>query len=142
VAGVTLRFRHLDLTLGDIVLLWNIENPQHMAVDLGTGLERLAWARTLRSWDELIFGSLTGAAPPSTLDALRTATLLLGNGIMPAARGAGGVTRRVLGTLAPESVRLGVSTAVRASHQYWTTTTTLPVPWPAVATTIEQEITR
>ncbi|MFY1676677.1 hypothetical protein [Streptomyces sp. WMMC905] len=142
VAGVTLRFRHLDFTLGDIVLLWNVENPQCMAVDLGTGLERLAWARKPQSWHDLIFGSLAGAAPPSTLDALRTATLLIGNGIMPAARGAGGVTRRVLGTLDPESVRLGVSAAVRASHRYWTTIAALPVPWPAIVSGIEREIAR
>ncbi|WP_236041986.1 hypothetical protein [Streptomyces sp. Y2F8-2] len=142
VAGVTLMFRHLDLTLGDIVLLWNRENPQRMAVDLGTGLERLAWARTLRNWHELIYGPLAGAAPAATLDALRTATLLLGNGIMPAARGAGGVTRRVLGALASEAVHLGVSAAVRASHQYWTTIVDLPVPWPSITASIEQELTR
>ncbi|MFF4114809.1 hypothetical protein ACFY0P_15230 [Streptomyces sp. NPDC001714] len=140
VAGVTLMFRHLDLTLGDIVLLWNIQNPQRMAVDLGTGLERLAWARTLRDWNELIFGPLAGAAPPSTLDALRTATLLLGNGIMPAARGAGGVVRRVLGTVPGDSVGLGVSAAVRASHAYWSSVTALRVPWPAIVTVIEREI--
>jgi hypothetical protein len=142
VRGITLRFRHLDLTLGDIVLLWNAGNPQCMAVDLGTSLERLAWARTLQSWNELIFGPLAGAAPPSTLDALRTATLLIGNGIMPAARGAGGATRRALGTLAPESIRLGVSAAVRSTHQYWTTIEALTVPWPVIAATIDQEITR
>ncbi|MER6088589.1 hypothetical protein [Streptomyces bluensis] len=142
VAGVTLMFRHLDITLGDVVLLWNAENPQRMAVDLGTGLERLAWARTLRNWDDLIFGPLAGAAPRSALDAIRTATLLLGNGITPAARGAGGITRRVLGTLAPGSVGLGVSTAVRASHRYWSTIAPLRTPWPVIAAGIEQELTR
>ncbi|GAA2623338.1 hypothetical protein [Streptomyces vastus] len=142
VAGVTLMFRHLDLTLGDIVLLWNVENPQRMAVDLGTGLERLAWARTLRNWNDLIFGPLAGAAPSSALDAIRTATLLLGNGITPAGRGAGGITRRVLGTLAPESVGLGASAAVRASHRYWSTIAALRTPWPVIATGIEQELTR
>ncbi|MFJ2813727.1 MULTISPECIES: hypothetical protein [unclassified Streptomyces] len=142
VMGITLRFRHLDLTLGDIVLLWNADNPQRLAVDLGTSLERLAWARTLRSWNELIFGPLAGAASPSTLDALRTATLLLGNGITPAARGAGGITRRVLGSLPPESMRLGVSTVVRSAHEYWTTIAALPAPWPVVVSSIEQEFGR
>jgi hypothetical protein len=142
VAGVTLMFRHLDLTLGDIVLLWNVENPQRMAVDLGTGLERLAWARTLRNWNDLVFGPLAGTAPSSTLDAIRTATLLVGNGITPAARGAGGITRRVLRTLAPESVGLGVSAAVRASHRYWSAIAVLPTPWPVVVAGIEQELTR
>jgi hypothetical protein len=142
VAGVTLMFRHLDLTLGDIVLLWNVENPQRMAVDLGTGLERLAWARTHQDWNDLVFGSLAGTAPGSALDAIRTATLLLGNGITPAARGAGGIARRVLGTLGPASVGLGVSAAVRASHRYWSTIAALPTPWPVIATGIEQELTR
>lgn len=142
VAGVTLMFRHLDLTLGDIVLLWNTENSQRMAVDLGTGLERLAWARTLRNWNDLVFGPLVGAAPSSTLDAIRTATLLVGNGINPAARGAGGITRRVLSTLASDSVGLGVSVAVRASHRYWSTIAPLPTPWPVIAASIEQELTR
>ncbi|MFJ5105323.1 hypothetical protein [Streptomyces sp. NPDC088554] len=142
VKGITLRFRHLGLTLGDVVLLWNEDHPQRMAVDLGTSLERLAWARTLGSWNDLVFGPLAGAAPPSALDAIRTATLLLGNGITPAARGAGGITRRVIGTLTPELVRLGVSVAVRSSHQYWTTVAALPTPWPAVASSIENECSR
>lgn len=53
VEGITLHFRHLDLPLGDIVLLWNADNPARMAVDLGTGLERLAWARTRIKWHDL-----------------------------------------------------------------------------------------
>ncbi|RDG34790.1 hypothetical protein DVH02_28750 [Streptomyces corynorhini] len=142
VKGITLRFRHVGLTLGDVVLLWHTDHPQRMAVDLGTSLERLAWARTLGSWNELVFGPLAGAAPPPALDAIRTATLLLGNGITPAARGAGGITRRVIGTLPPELVRLGVSAAVRSSHQYWTTVAALPAPWPAVASSIEHECSR
>jgi hypothetical protein len=140
VAGVTLMMRHLDLEIGDLVLLWNIENPQRMAIDLGTGLERLAWARTRQPWEELIHGSLAGAAPAPILDALRTATLLLGNGIMPAARGAGGVTRRILASIPSESIRLGVSAAVRSSHAYWTSVAKLPLTWPAVASAIEQNI--
>ena len=142
VMGITLRFRHLDLTLGDIVLLWNSENPQRMAVDLGTSLERLAWALTREPWLSMVFGSLAGLAPTGTLDAIRTATLLLGSGIAPAARGAGGITRRVAATIHPESVGLGVSSAVRASHHFWSTIQELLVPWPAVAASLEREVSR
>ncbi|MFI9253705.1 hypothetical protein [Streptomyces sp. NPDC053069] len=142
ISGVTLMFRHLNLDIGDLVLLWNTQNPQRMAVDLGTGLERLAWARTLRPWDELIHDALAGAAPPRTLDALRTATLLLGHGIMPAARGAGGAARRVLAMIPSESIRLGVSVAIRSSYEFWTTVAPLTVPWPAIAASIEHEVTR
>ncbi|KAF0650838.1 MULTISPECIES: hypothetical protein [Streptomyces] len=139
VEGITLRFRHLDLTLGDIVLLWNTDHPDRMAVDLGTGLERLAWARTRASWHLLIFGRFAQMAPPPTLDALRTATLLLGHGIAPAARGAGGITRRVIGAIDPEATRLGVSAMVRAAYDYWSLFGALRAPWPEIARVIEGE---
>ncbi|WP_206686256.1 hypothetical protein [Kribbella qitaiheensis] len=83
VQGITLRFRHLDLTVGDINLLWNANQPQRMAVDLGSGLERLAWARSRSDWKDLVFGPFATAAPLATLDAIRTTTLLLGHGIRP-----------------------------------------------------------
>ncbi|WJV47139.1 hypothetical protein [Streptomyces flavofungini] len=142
VEGITLRFAHRNLTLGDIVLLWHTDHPDRLAVDLGTGLERLAWARTQTRWNELIYGRYAYAAPLATLDAVRTATLLLGSGISPAARGAGGVTRRVVGTIAPDAVRLGVSAVVRDAHDYWSLFGPLQVPWPEVARAIEEETAR
>ncbi|MGW7485699.1 hypothetical protein [Streptomyces sp. NPDC054786] len=140
VAGMTLMFNHLDLTLGDLVLLWNTENPDRMALDLGTGLERLAWARTRHDWRELVFSPFADAAPVSVLDAIRTATLLLGSGITPSARGAGGVARRVIATIPPSFIRLGASAIVRAFHQHWAASANLPVPWPAVCSAMEEEV--
>ncbi|MDQ0750193.1 hypothetical protein QF034_004424 [Streptomyces africanus] len=140
VEGITLRFRHLDHTLGDIVLLWNTENPDRMAVDLGSGLERLAWARTQERWHQLIYGRFAGAAPPTTLDAIRTATLLLGHGITPAARGAGGITRRVIGTIDRDAARLGVGALVRDMYSYWSLVSALRAPWPEIARAIEEEM--
>jgi len=140
VEGITLRFRHLERTLGDIVLLWNTEHPDRMAVDLGSGLERLAWARTHERWHQLIYGSFAEAAPPSTLDAIRTATLLLGHGITPAARGAGGITRRVIGTIDRDAARLGVGALVRDMCSYWSLVSVLRAPWPEIARAIEEEM--
>lgn len=142
VEGLTLRFRHLDLTLGDIVLLWNTDHPDRLAVDLGTGLERLAWARTRKHWYDLVYGRFAQSAPPTTLDAIRTATLLLGHGITPAARGAGGITRRVIGAIAPDAARLGVSAMVREAFGYWNLFGELRAPWPVVACRIEEETLR
>ncbi|MGW0602356.1 hypothetical protein [Streptomyces sp. NPDC002640] len=139
VEGITLRFRHLDLPLGDIVLLWNADRPERMAVDLGTGLERLAWARTRTSWLPLVFGRFTRQAAPSTLDAIRTATLLLGHGITPSARGAGGITRRVIGTISRSSVGLGAGSLVREFYGYWSLFGTLKAPWFEIAQAIEEE---
>ncbi|GLW01264.1 MULTISPECIES: hypothetical protein [Streptomyces] len=142
VAGITLHFRHLDLGLGDIVLLWNADDPTRMAVDLGTGLERLAWARTQQTWQELIYGRFAGAAPPTTLDAIRTATLLLGNGIYPAPHGAGGIARRVIGTIDSGAVCLGTSSVVREAYDYWSLFSVLRAPWPQIARAIEEEVCR
>ncbi|ARF74307.1 hypothetical protein B7C62_20240 [Kitasatospora albolonga] len=139
VEGITLRFRHLDLPLGDIVLLWNTAHPDRLAVDLGTGLERLAWARTRESWPSLIYGRFARVAPSPTLDAIRTATLLLGSGIAPAARGAGGITRRVIGAINPDAARLGVSAMVRAVYDYWSLFGPLHAPWPEIARVIEKQ---
>lgn len=140
VEGITLRFRHLGRTLGDIVLLWNSEHPCRLAVDLGSGLERLAWARTQERWHQLIYGRFAGAAPPATLDAIRTATLLLGHGISPAARGAGGITRRVVGTIDRDTARLGVGALVREMYDYWSLVGVLRAPWPEIARAIEEEV--
>ncbi|MFF0169436.1 hypothetical protein [Streptomyces prasinus] len=140
VEGITLRFKHLDLPVGDIVLLWNADNPARLAVDLGTGLERLAWARTRSGWRDLVFGRFASLAPPPTLDAVRTATLLLAHGIRPASRGAGGITRRVIATVDPGVARLGVSSLVRASYRYWRLFGELKAPWPAVAVAMEEEL--
>ncbi|MFD8303220.1 hypothetical protein ACFV29_12845 [Streptomyces sp. NPDC059690] len=140
VEGITLRFCHLDRTFGDIVLLWNTERPGRMAVDLGSGLERLAWARTQEPWHQLIYGSFAGTAPPATLDAIRTATLLLGHGITPAARGAGGITRRVIGAIDRGAARLGVGALVRDMYSFWSLVGALRAPWPEIARAIEEEV--
>jgi hypothetical protein len=142
VHGVTLRFRHLDLTLGDINLLWNVNQPQRMAVDLGSGLERLAWARSCSNWKDLVFGPFANAAPPATLDAIRTATLLLGHGIRPGPRGAAGTTRRIINSIAPDSAPLGLDAMVRFSHLYWQRLSPLALEWPAIASAIEDERSR
>ncbi|MFD7815619.1 hypothetical protein ACFV6E_22205 [Streptomyces sp. NPDC059785] len=140
VEGITLHFRHLEHTFGDIILLWNNEHPDRMAVDLGSGLERLAWARTQEHWPELIHGSFAGSAPPATLDAIRTATLLVGHGITPAARGAGGITRRVIGSIDRDAARLGVGALVREMYGFWSLVGDLRVPWSEVARIIEEEL--
>ncbi|MFD7511625.1 hypothetical protein ACFV5N_20115 [Streptomyces sp. NPDC059853] len=140
VEGITLRFRHLERTFGDIVLLWNCEHPERMAVDLGSGLERMAWVRSQERWHRLIYGNFAGSAPPTTLDAIRTGTLLIGHGIAPAARGAGGITRRVIGSIDRDAACLGVSALVREMYSYWSLVGVLHVPWPEITRIIEEEM--
>jgi hypothetical protein len=142
VAGVTLRFHHAGVGLGDIVLLWNGNDPRCLAVDLGSGLERLAWARTRRPWPELIHDRFTHHADTDVLDAVRTATLILGHGIAPAPRGAGAAVRRLTRSIPTSTAPFGLSSLCRAYHRYWETFTPMRVGWPQVTTLLEHEMSR
>ncbi|SDH42363.1 hypothetical protein SAMN05421505_115113 [Sinosporangium album] len=139
VGGVTLRFKHAGLTLGDLVLLWNLQEPVFIASDLGSGLERLAWAVTRSSWRVLIHGPLAAAADAGALDAIRTATLIAGHGIQPASRGPGYALRRLMCAVRP---CLGLSFAVRQAHAYWDLVSKLVTPWPEVCWLLEREVAR
>jgi hypothetical protein len=142
VAGVTLRFHHAGVGLGDIVLLWNGNDPERLAVDLGSGLERLAWARTRRPWPELIHDRFTHHADTEVLDAVRTATLILGHGIAPAPRGAGAAVRRLTRSIPPGTAPFGLSSLCRAYHRYWEIFAPMRVGWPQVTTLLEHEMSR
>jgi hypothetical protein len=142
VAGVTLRFHHADIGLGDVVLLWNVEAPRRMAVDLGTGLERLAWARARRPWREVVHGRFCGYPDTEVLDTLRTATLLLGNGIAPGSRGPGASVRRLARAIPPDRAAFGLSAACRTYHRYWETFAPMRLGWPQVTTMLEHEALR
>jgi hypothetical protein len=140
VEGITIRFDHAGLPLGDLVLLWNAAHPDRLVLDLGTSLERLAWTRSRIPWPDLIFGPLAEAAPYEVLDAIRTATLLLAHGITPTARGAGSITRRVLQQIPPQAAALGLSRAVRHLHGYWRASHSLSVNWADVVSRMEGEL--
>lgn len=137
VAGITLRFHHQDRELGDAVLLWNHQDPSKLATDIGSGLERLAWLRTHQSWTTVVYDTFAQQADPRTLDAVRTATLIVGTGIHPAPHGPGNAIRRLL---RPEHADgLGLSRIVRWAHDYWSTIQPLPVPWHEVCRILDTE---
>ena len=141
VSGTTLRFWHDDLELGDAVLLWNTAEPDLLATDIGSGLERLRWALTRQPWPNILYGDLSTAADHATLDAVRAATLIVGSGIVPAARGPGSAVRRLLRGGNGRSGGLGFSRVVRSAHHYWSLLEPLPVPWPEVCRLIDAEAT-
>lgn len=138
--GITLRFWHIGVELGDVVLLWNAEDPSYMATDLGSGLERLRWHISRDEWKSVAFGWLANHATVAALDAVRTATLIVGSGILPAARGRGGAVRRMLRYIDPNSAALGLGQAVRAFHEYWELVTRLTTPWHETARILETEV--
>jgi len=139
VNGITLHISHAGLPIGDIVLLWNAADPSHLVTDLGSGLERLRWALARSNWQQLIHGPLAGTKP-STLDAIRTATLVIGSGIRPGPQGRGSALRRLLRSMPATDATLGVSRAVRQAHRFWSLTAPALSPWHEVTRQIEEEI--
>ena len=138
VEGVTLRYRHGGLELGDIVVLWNAEDPSYVVTDLGTGLERLRWAIGRDPWPELVHGHHAAIIGPEVLDALRTTVLLLACGIAPVPRGPGSAVRRLLRLIPRDLMLTGLSGPVRAAHRYWTLSVSVVMGWPDVVLQMEQ----
>lgn len=136
VDGITLRIHHEGRELGDAVLLWHHDEPNRLATDIGCGLERLAWLLSGRSWADVVYAPIANKATPQVLDAVRTATLIVGSGIRPAPRGPGSAVRRLL---RKHNGGLGLSSVVRWAHSYWSLTAALPVPWPEVCRVIDTE---
>lgn len=136
VKGVTLRFSHAGMELGDIVILQSVEQPERLVVDLGTGLERIAWVRSRRPWTTLIHETEVAPAVADHLDALRTAVLLVGSGITPSGRGAGSITRRFLSRLGrPEAIRCtppDIQSRARLMYRFWDLTGAMRIPWTVV----------
>lgn len=140
VSGITVKFKHLGLEVGDLVIVWNDADPRIMVSDLGSGLERLGWAITQTPWPRLVFGSLGTRGSHAVLDALRTGTLIVGSGIAPAPRGPGGALRRLMRVVPTETAAFGLSRVVRAAYSYWTLFAPLSVPWHETARILENEV--
>lgn len=140
VAGVTLHYDYAGRPLGDLVWIWNQDDPAYTVGDLGTGLERLAWIMTNRNWSQLVFDRLTHRVDPTTLDAIRTATLIAMSGIRPAARGPGTALRRVLHRVAPDVAARGLDEATRFFYNYWHLTARTETGWPYVSTILMSEL--
>lgn len=141
VNGITLHIRHTTIPIGDVVLLWNTHNHNHLVTDLGSGLERLRWAITRQPWPELVFGAAAHrSGNGAALDALRTATLAIASGIFPSARSPGNALRRLLRPIPTNAIAARVGPLVRHWHTYWSLTTPLQLDWPHVSAHIEDEI--
>jgi hypothetical protein len=140
VSGITLHIHHEERPLGDAVLLWRTDDPMVLATDIGSGLERLRWLLSGRPWAEVVHGELARSAEAGQLDAIRTATLLIGSRIYPAARGPGSAVRRVLSGQQRGPSELGFSRAVRLNHRFWDRVSPLPVCWPEICRHVDDEM--
>lgn len=140
VGGVTWFITCDGVAFADAVLLWHNDNPQHLATDIGSGLERIRWLLSRESWAETTFGPAALRFEAELLDAVRTATLLVMAGIRPSASGAGAALRRVLRAIPPDMAAAGLGRLVRAQRAYWTATGKTGPDWPQLATAIEDEV--
>src|SRR5699024_12389977 len=81
-------------------------------------------------------------ANSGTLDAVRSATLLLGHGIAPSSQGAGAAVRRLTQPIPPATAPFGLSSLCRAYHRYLETFAPMKLGWPQVTTLLEREVSR
>lgn len=140
VGGITLFIDCDHRGLGDLVLLWNLDNPHFMAVDLGSGVERLRWHLSGRSWSWAAFGELSGYHDARLLDTVRAVTLLLMAGIRAAHRGPGYTVRSLARAIEPAVARTGLSRLVRQQVAYWRALGMTGPEWPIITTLLEETV--
>jgi hypothetical protein len=140
VSGITLFLDCDGRELGDAVLLWNTDRPDHLGSDLGSGLERLSWVLGEQPWARAAFGDLVDWHDVTLLDATRTATLLLMSGLRPQGRGAGGTLRAMARRIDPAVAVSGLGRLVRAHHRHWAELGVPGPSWPIVASALEDEV--
>jgi hypothetical protein len=140
VRGITLFCDCDGAGISDAVLLWHADRPQHLASDIGSGLERLRWLLSRQSWAETTFGDSAQYWSTDLLDAIRTATLLVMAGIRSDPRGAGYGLRRVLGRIPASMAASGLGRLARQQHGYWTALGVTGPDWPHVSSAIEDGV--
>lgn len=140
VSGITLFCDCDGAGMSDAVLLWHAANPGRLATDIGSGLERLRWLLSRQSWAETTFGNQGRCSSADLLDAVRTATLLVMNGIRPSSRGAGYALRRVLGRIPASTAESGLGRLVRQQRAYWSSFGATGPDWPYLSTAIEDGV--
>lgn len=117
VSGITLHILDEGVGCADAVLLWRTVEPHRMAIDIGSGLERLRWRLSPSPWLKTTFGDLARSFNAEMLDAVRTATLLVMSGIEPGPRSAGSALRRVCRRIPKGLAASGIGRLVAAQRR-------------------------
>lgn len=142
VCGITLHLSCDGIGFADAVLLWHSGHPNRLATDLGSGLERLRWLLSPRSWAETTFGADAKQVDIDVLDAVRTATLLTMAGLRPGDHGADGAVRRVTRRIPAALATTGLGRLIRTQRLYWCEVGMTGPPWPQIAQIIEADVLR
>ena len=132
--GVANFFFNIPHQSGDIATL----------SDIGVGLERLVWAvnKSPAYFDGIGPLSSVTIHKRVALDAIRTATLMAGFGVVPDHKNQGSKLRAMVGLVTEEAQHLNLYELVRYYHRQWTSFVDLPVSREQTYSTIWSEINR
>jgi len=132
--GVANFFFNVPQSSGDIATL----------SDTGVGLERLVWAVNKSPTYIDGIGPLSSVTIHKrvALDAIRTATLMAGSGVVPDHKNQGSKLRAMIGLVMEEAQHLNLYELVRYYHRQWTSFVDLPVSREQTYSAIWKEINR
>jgi len=147
VTSEMLKINYDGLEIGVANLFFNIPHQSGAIAtlsDIGVGLERLVWAVNKSP------AYFNGIGPLSSvtihkrvaLDAIRTATLMAGSGVVPDHKNQGSKLRAIVGLVTEEAQHLNLYELVRYYYRQWTSFVNLPVSREQTYSTIWSEINR
>jgi len=118
VAGLTTFMRLDGKDFCDSSLMWNVRSPERLAYDSGTGVERLHWLLSGKSWHESVFGIGTTREAADVRDAIRAYVLLYSTGAVGRRRG-GATIARLISRVPLEIALWGLNRAVAVECRFW-----------------------
>jgi hypothetical protein len=147
VTSEMLKINYDGLEVGVANLFFNI--PQQSGdiatlSDIGVGLERFVWAvnKSPTYFDGIGPLSSVTIHKRVSLDAIRTATLMAGSGVVPDHKNQGSKLRAMIGLVTEEAQHLNLYELVHYYHRQWTSFVDLPVSREQTYSTIWSEINR
>ena len=147
VASEMLKLNYGGLEVGVANFFFNIPQPSNTVAtlsDIGVGLERLVWATNKSPTYFDSIGPLSSVIIQNrvVLDAVRTATLMAGSGVVPNHKNQGSKLRSMIGLIVEEAQSLSLYEFVRYYHRQWTSFGNLPILREQTYSVILREINR
>ena len=147
VTSEMLKINYDGLEVGVANLFFNITHQSGDIAtlsDIGVGLERLVWAvnKSPAYFDGIGPLSSVTIHKRVALDAIRTATLMAGSGVVPDHKNQGSKLRAMIGLIMEEAQHLNLYELVRYYHRQWTSFVDLPVSREQTYSAIWKEINR
>ena len=147
VTSEMLKINYDGLEVGVANLFFNITHQSGDIAtlsDIGVGLERLVWAvnKSPAYFDGIGPLSSVTIHKRVALDAIRTATLMAGSGVVPDHKNQGSKLRAMIGLIMEEAQHLNLYELVRYYHRQWTSFVDLPVSREQTYSAIWREINR